>query len=192
MHQLAVTIAKKFKREGWIDDVKLEWCVYVIEKKTQQALFCVLSTVCAVCTNSVAVTFVFLVSFLNLRKRMGGYHAKTPKNCLLLSVMSVIVNIWLSNSVWTKVPKRIIILTAIVVDVILLIYHPKYPLQLHFGTNVEKENFKRKNLLIAWIALGQTSCILCDRVSISCGFTDGMMLMICTLRIMKYLKRPEE
>ena len=86
MEQFADRLTHYLLIRGYIETDQTEWCHYAILHHAMDILsFCMLVLVGS-CLVDWRAAVLFTLSFRFLRERTGGYHAKTPYGCLLVSL----------------------------------------------------------------------------------------------------------
>lgn len=69
-----------------IQQDEYDWCVYALVSRTSTIISTSLMIIIGSIYATPLQTICFLLGILPLRRRLGGYHAKTPLACAILSV----------------------------------------------------------------------------------------------------------
>ena len=91
MENVAINITDYLIEKQLLNPDKKEWCVYWVQKKMLSLVSCLIFFAIAMYNRNAVETFVFVTSFMLLRKRTGGYHANSWQICILLSSLLVLV-----------------------------------------------------------------------------------------------------
>lgn len=191
LRQGAEKLAEVFCKRNWVDEALREWCAYTLEKWLGILLFFSVVTVWMLISGTYLETLFFLVPFYLLRRRMGGYHAKSQGMCFLLSVAIVIfvsafLGEWLS-----ALPEKLLLLLDAIAIALTLIVSPAYPPQLNFTEEEKKANLVRKNILALGIFLAQIFMdIALAPCLLSFGFC-GICFVLITVFIQKNMIKGE-
>ena len=77
------------KDEGQKDNFDLyEYAVYII---LASAFHIITIIALGLCFNLLVESLVFYLSFIVIRKFAGGYHAKTPTRCYIISIITIVL-----------------------------------------------------------------------------------------------------
>lgn len=91
MNLFASYVTNLFLKKEFISIDQTEWCHYMVVHRTMNIVsFVILVPIGALIVNWES-SILFVSGYRFLRSRTGGYHAKTPMACLLLSVLLQIV-----------------------------------------------------------------------------------------------------
>ncbi len=91
MHMIAHAFAIRCIKAGLIAEDDTEWFIYGIEKRLTTLITSSFFLLVGSYLSVPSVTLIYLVSFLFLRSRTNGFHAKTYINCLLLSIVNEVL-----------------------------------------------------------------------------------------------------
>ena len=191
MRQGAERLTEVFCKRNWVDEKLRDWCIYTVEKWMGILLFFLAVAVWMLISGRYLETLYFLAPFYLLRRRIGGYHAKSPAVCFFLSIAIVIlVSAFLGE--WLLVlPEKLLFLLDAVAIALVLVASPAYPPQLNFTEEEEKANLVRKNILAAGIFLAQIFTeIMLEPCLISFSFC-GICFVFITVLIQKNNKKGE-
>lgn len=111
-------------------------------------LFCInviTTIIIGVICNMLWQSVVFTIAYIPLRRYAGGYHAKTPPKCYLLSIL-LILGV-LAFICWIPKDKLLIIIAALVAGIIVFIKSPVESTNKELSDK-EKEIFKRYSRII--------------------------------------------
>lgn len=189
MRQGAERLTEVFCKRNWVDEELRDWCIYTVEKWLGILIFFMAVTAWMLISGRYLETLYFLVPFYLLRRRIGGYHAKSQAMCFSLSIAIVIlVSAFLGE--WLLVlPKKLLFMLDAVAIALVLVVNPAYPLQLNFTEEEKTANLVRKNILAAEIFLVQIlTDIVLDPDLISFSFC-GICFVLITVLIQKNNKK---
>ena len=85
MEQIANELTQYFLAHGLIKEDDAEVCQYALYRHISRAVGLIALTLLGGLITDFGSAFCFTVSFLFLRERTGGYHAKTEWQCALYS-----------------------------------------------------------------------------------------------------------
>ncbi|MCD8301336.1 MAG: accessory gene regulator B family protein [Clostridiales bacterium] len=151
---------------GWIPEEQHEWCSYTIMKYLETIIFfCFISLISCLFGRWLEMFFFVAASYI-LRRRIGGWHARSPLRCQVLSIgISCMAVLLLGLLISECVPLSVEYIMALVSSVMLLCARPVYPAQLHFSDEIKVQNGKRKNRIVLIIILIESiSYIVLPRV----------------------------
>ena len=77
--------------EKIISEKLREIYIYTFRNTIQELIVCISVIILSFLNDMLISTIIFLTTFILLRKRTGGFHAKSFLNCYLLSVLSYII-----------------------------------------------------------------------------------------------------
>lgn len=145
---------------NWIEEEYREWCVYALEKWLGLLLFFAAVAVWMILSGLWLETLFFLLPFYLLRRRIGGCHAKTARDCFCISLgLVVFVSAFLGQ--WLMaLPLWLLAGLDGAALFLLLMLQPAYPPQVNFTETEKQANGRRKNLLLGAILLFQFSSVL--------------------------------
>lgn len=87
MEQIAGRMTQWLLKRNYIEPEKAEWCHYMLIRNMMSILsLCLLLPVSAAIVGAWGAVF-YTATFRLLRQRTGGYHARTPSGCLLVSLV---------------------------------------------------------------------------------------------------------
>lgn len=185
LRQGAEKLTEVFCKRNWVNEDRRDWCAYAVEKWLGILLFFFAVTVWMLISGRYLETLSFLVPFYLLRRRIGGYHAKSQTLCFFLSIAIVIfVSAFLGKWLLALPEKLLLLLNAIAI-VFTLIVSPAYPPQLNFTETEKKANLVRKNILALGIFLAQIFAeIVLNPCLLSYSFC-GICFVLITVFIQK-------
>lgn len=191
LRQSAERLTEAFCKRKWVEEELREWCVYTVEKWLGILLFFSAVIVWMLLSGTCLETLFFLVPFYLLRRRMGGYHAKSQAMCFFLSIaIAIFVSAFLGN--WlSELPEKLLLLLDATAIALTLIVCPAYPPQLNFTEAEKKANLVRKNILALGIFLAQIFMdIVLGPCLLSFGFC-GISFVLITVFIQKNMIKGE-
>lgn len=89
MEQIAKKLTQYFLAHGLIKEDDAEVCQYALYRRISRAVGLIALTLLGGLITDFGSAFCFTVSFLFLRERTGGYHAKTEWQCALYSAAMI-------------------------------------------------------------------------------------------------------
>lgn len=90
MEQIAKKLTQYFLAHGLIKEDDVEVCQYALYRRISRAVGLIALTLLGGLITDFGSAFCFTVSFLFLRERTGGYHAKTEWQCALYSAAMIL------------------------------------------------------------------------------------------------------
>ena len=115
MELFAGSLTQHLLMHGYIDDDQTEWCHYAIVHRTMNVLsFFLLALVGSLFVDWRAVV-LFITTFRLLRVRTGGYHAKTPHTCLMVSLCVQFVALFAAHYIQSRLLYGIISVVSLCV-----------------------------------------------------------------------------
>lgn len=149
MEALAHKITLLAIRRRWLQADQYEWCMYTLVKCTGTILFFSVVVMASLLLRRFRETIVFVLVAYLLRRRIGGYHAKTALQCQLMSFGITGFNTMIiCPTIRHIVPVDLILFISLSIAVVLLVTKPTYPEQLHFTEKIKEKNNTRKNAMI--------------------------------------------
>lgn len=143
-----------------IDQQYVPHLQYKAEIVLRSSLFSLFLILIAFLLQKPLEVFTYSLTIYLVRRRMGGWHAPKPWICQLLSVGIVLLMTLLVGSLFTKIPRNIFFFPCLALDILSFFLSPAYPSQLHLTVQEEKANNKRKNAVLAFVALIQILAFL--------------------------------
>lgn len=95
--RLSFVIAGKLSSILDLDDSSYQWLKYFLECKLLTLANCVVIFTIAAVLHQFLAALVFSLFFLLLRKFAGGYHARTPLQCSILSYLICFSSIYIAH-----------------------------------------------------------------------------------------------
>lgn len=86
--KIAHVLTRFCRKKGYVSEDQVPWLQYTIEKRLSTLLIWIPLFLIGIYLVSAIVSFSFISSFLYLRKRTNGLHAKTFLGCFCWSVIS--------------------------------------------------------------------------------------------------------
>lgn len=152
-HKLAQIGANACLRRRWISLSQLDWCVYALEKWINSLSTFFFFLVLSVLTKKFVQLFVFLSTFLSIRRRLGGWHAKSAWSCQITGILLMLSVTYLIGPQLEILDIQFLFLMDILVLSICFIVSPVYPPQLNFSYSVVKHNKQKKNFTLLVITV---------------------------------------
>lgn len=190
IHRAAESLAVSCINRNWIEPEYKAWCVYALEKRICTGIFFTIVLCWMLFTNLYVETISFLAPFYLLRRRFGGWHAKTAIQCLFISMGFIVLGTFVGSLLINNTHAPIIFAdTAIILFAIML--NPAYPPQLHFGREEVSANNKIKNFMLLAFFLGQLilGCLIEFKIMVYSFL--GITIATATVVIVKYKQKRE-
>ena len=173
------------KDEGQKNNFDLyEYAVYII---LSSAFHIITVIALGLCFNLLVESLVFYFSFIAIRKIAGGYHAKTPTRCYVISLISSIIMLCLikyANSVGNIFTYLLIIFELLCVVLIILMS----PLDTENNplNSYEKKWYKTLAVLISvCIFIISLFCVLTELRNIGYSLICGVIMSTLVLLMRK-------
>ena len=77
-------------------------------------------------------SIIFVATFMAMRRCMGGWHAKSPLVCLIISAVAIIVCVFGLGTLMEKIPPVPMATMDMAILTIYFIIKPVYVAQMHF------------------------------------------------------------
>lgn len=171
----------------WIEEERRDWCIYTFEKWLSILLFFSVVMLWMLASGLYIETVSFLAPFYLLRRRIGGCHARTQKQCFLISLaMVMLVSAFLGKWLLALPLGVLIVLNAVIVMLAFAMY-PAYPPQVNFTAAEKRANNRRKNILLLVIFLIQIFSAVLSSNRILAYSICGLALTVVTVVIQKII-----
>lgn len=96
--QICSKLTERFIRNGILDQELADWCIYWLQKRILTVLVVSLMLILGSLIFGSKVTVCFLLGLLPLRRRLNGYHTKSPYTCMILSVCVMLLALLLHSA----------------------------------------------------------------------------------------------
>lgn len=96
--QICSRITERFVQYGILDQELTDWCIYWLQKRILTTFTVSLMLVLGSFIFDVKTTLCFLLGLLPLRRRLNGYHTKSPCTCMVLSVSVMLLSLLLHST----------------------------------------------------------------------------------------------
>ena len=156
MEQIAKKLTQYFLARGLIKEDDAEVCQYALYRHISRAVGLIALTLLGGLITDFGLAFCFTVSFLFLRERTGGYHAKTEWQCALYSAAMIFATMFAlpifaeeSNNYWA---------IMIASSALIWVSSPADNKQIHLSRAESKAMAKRARLRL--LLLGAVSLAL--------------------------------
>ena len=161
MRRLAGYITDYMIQHNIESEDERELCIYSYECLLSKVFGNGIFIVMGILLNRFVPTLLFMLGFLGLRERTGGFHMKSRKSCVLVSVIAYLMMIYLGERSFinTGLSKGLIILLSVF---IILLYAPVN----HPNLNLSKEEIRQSRLLsIVRLGILLICIVIIDRVT---------------------------
>lgn len=142
--RICTKLTENFVRNGILEHSLADWCIYWLEKRILTGLVVSVMLVLGHLLFGLNVTACFLIGLLPLRRRLNGYHTKSPYTCMVMSV-GVMLLALLIHSTFSELVSLIFSIVNFVLCLGLVVYvldDGQEDLQLHLTAEEVKENHK--------------------------------------------------
>ena len=99
MEQIANRLTHRLLCGGYIEADQLEWCRYAVMRRCMGALSFLVMVLAGALLVDWRAAVLFTAAFRFLRIRTGGYHAKTPMRCLLVSLCMQLCSLFAARQI---------------------------------------------------------------------------------------------
>lgn len=131
LSRLAQNAAYFFAEKDVIKKEDIKIYAYGYETLFSEVISWIITAIIAIATKSVLETMVYMISFMQLRESIGGFHAKTHLGCIIISTVVYVVCLFL----WFYTPyewHRVIIVSGLILHLIFVlaiapVEHPNKP-----------------------------------------------------------------
>ena len=163
LHEYAVKVSRFLVKKNTRKQ-RFDLRVYYVELILSQLPFWLFVFIWMKCTDRYVETISLIAPFYLIRRRMGGWHAKTPFSCFLISIAIVIAGTYLGQALSSATEPLIITIDGLLL-IVLFIVKPEYPPQVDYSkAEVDKNNGMRRCLLIAIFFLQLGASITGDNI----------------------------
>lgn len=118
--QICSKLTKHFVRNGILDQGLADWCIYWLQKRILTGLVISIMLILGSLIFGVKATVCFLMGLLPLRRRLNGYHTKSPYTCMVLSV-GVMLLALLLHSTFNQLVSLVFSIVNFVICLILVV-----------------------------------------------------------------------
>jgi accessory gene regulator protein AgrB len=142
--RICTRLTECFVQNGILEHSLADWCIYWLQKRILTGLVVSVMLVLGHLLFGLKVTVCFLIGLLPLRRRLNGYHTKSPYTCMVMSV-GVMLLALLIHSTFSELVSLIFSIVNFVLCLGLVEYvldDGQEDLQLHLTAEEVKENHK--------------------------------------------------
>jgi accessory gene regulator B len=140
-----------------IEDADAEIYQYGIKHIIINITTLLIVSLLATVTHTWLATIFFFVGFMPIRLTAGGYHAKTPIRCNMLSLVIYSLNTIIIYSIYKYATELILICTGVIITIIIFVFAPVD----HKNRTLEVEEYqlaKKKSRITGLVITG--GCLL--------------------------------
>ena len=178
IHKLSYDLTNWFYQRKWIERQNYEWCLYVVEKKLLQiCFFFIVSFYCSI-SEQYLNTLIFISTFYFLRRRIGGWHALYPWQCILSTTAITFTVLYVVGPALTNINHFFLWTLDVLLIISALLIEPIYPPHLHFNQDILCANCRRKNLFVLFIFFAQIVFFHLGMVQILIFSFNGVLISI--------------
>lgn len=173
-------ITAQFIKKGMLQEDLADWCVYWLQKRIITFLAVLLMFIIGSLIYGSIVTASFLFGLLPLRRRLHGFHTKTPHACMIMSVSVMLVALRL-NSFFTRRAALIFSILNFGICFLFVVSHrQKYTEWSSYHSNDEMTmNYKLSNFIVLLVSVvNVTVAILFDSVKYASGCQLGITVVV--------------
>lgn len=188
VEKAVLKLVNRMERENIIEKTDREYYEYALLTMTEQLIAAASMLMVGMIFRQSVPTVIFLIFFLSLRKRTGGYHADKFWQCYLLTVITYIGVI---QAAFVLVEKPfmmygILVWAVLVIEMIGTVNHPNMDMDQH-----ELQETKKAARLLALIEAGviAVSAVLEINRLYVCYMSIAMILCSALMCLAKILKQ---
>lgn len=188
VEKAVLKLVNRMERENIIEKADREYYEYALLTMTEQMIAAASMLMVGMIFRQSVPTVIFLIFFLSLRKRTGGYHADKFWQCYLLTVITYIGVI---QAAFVLVEKPfmmygILVWAVLVMEMIGTVNHPNMDMDQH-----ELQETKKAARLLALIETGviAVSAVLEINRLYVCFMSIAMILCSALMCLAKILKQ---
>ena len=188
VEKAVLKLVNRMERENIIEKADREYYEYALLTMTEQMIAAASMLMVSMIFRQSGPTVIFLIFFLSLRKRTGGYHADKFWQCYLLTVITYIGVI---QAAFVLVEKPfmmygILVWAVLVMEMIGTVNHPNMDMDQH-----ELQETKKAARLLALIETGviAVSAVLEINRLYVCFMSIAMILCSALMCLAKILKQ---
>lgn len=152
--QICSNLTERFIRNGILDQSLTDWCIYWLQKKILTALAVSLMLILGSLIFGFNVTICFLLGLFPLRRRLIGYHTKSPYTCIILSVGIMLLAL-LVNSTFNQRISQVFSLVNFIICLMLVVcvLSDQTDPRLHLTREEVKENHRLAVQILALVSV---------------------------------------
>ncbi|MCM1500467.1 MAG: accessory gene regulator B family protein [Clostridium sp.] len=147
IEKMAISVVGQMCEENLIEKRMEEYYIYVLESLTENVITLGSILLLSLVFNIVFPTVLFLVFFMSLRKRTGGFHLNSFIQCYL-GTISIYVSVIFVNSCLMRFPQILLGMTFLSICVIELIGTVNHP-NMHMSIEELVEAKKAARIIAA-------------------------------------------
>lgn len=151
--QICSRITERLIQHGILDQDLTDWCIYWLQKRILTALAVSLMLVLGSFIFDVKTTLCFLLGLLPLRRRLNGYHTKSPCTCMILSVFVMLLSLLL-HSALSEMGSLIFSVLNFFICLIFVLF--ACGSQADTRLHLTKEEIRENHRLAVWTLLGES------------------------------------
>lgn len=146
VEEIVLNLVNQMEEKKMIEEGSREYYEYALIIMAERVLAVGTMLILGIIFKQFLPTVAFLIFFLSLRKRTGGYHADKFWQCYLLTIMSYIGVVQVASVLSEKchIMYALLLLAVFVVEVIGTVNHPN----IDFDENELREAKKAARLLV--------------------------------------------
>lgn len=141
----------------------------------------------AILINKIVELVTFLIFFCVLRHVSGGYHAKTHLRCLVISLLSYIVIVFINNFLSSYKLETIIICTLFSI-IMIFKYAPVENVNKPLSNNEIKKYKKRSRIIIILQSIVILTCYFVINTKTQIYLTASLSILIQSLTLIPVFK----
>lgn len=177
-----------FLRKGWISEQDIPYCRYSLQFLFGKVSFFVLLFITCAVLDCYKEALFFSIVLLSFRKRMGGWHAKHPWLCQIISIALVIFSVSVLGPQLTKLQPPTIIAINCITILISFFLPPAFPPQLHFNQEEKYANVQKKNQMLVLLSALQPILVFLFSPKILIFSSLGLLFGISSVLIEKAIQ----
>lgn len=136
-------------QKGYVPRSKAPWLRYALERRITSIVAFVPLLLIGFLISDSATVIAFFIAFCSLRTRTNGFHAKSVRNCLLLSILGELFFLKILPAVWNGITAFISLIVSVILIWFLAPYnHPNMTLSSEEVIACAKSAKGRLNMLL--------------------------------------------
>lgn len=194
LSRLAQNAAYFFAEKDVIKKEDIKIYAYGYEILFSEAINWIITIIISIATKSVLKTIVYMISFMQLRESIGGFHAKTHLGCIIISTVVYVLCLFL----WSYTPyewHRVIIVSGLILHLILVlaiapVEHPNKPF-----SEKEAVRFRKKGCILSLIYIDISLLLMMLPWNICSVYSYAVLLGLLSASVsmeIEYLRQTEE
>ena len=178
--QICSRITERFLQHGILDQELTDWCIYWLQKRILTTLAVSLMLVVGSFIFDVKTTLCFLLGLLPLRRRLNGYHTKSPCTCMILSVSVMLLSLQLHSTLSEMGSLIFSVLNFFIcLALVLFAFGSRADTRLHLTKEEINENHRLAVRTLLWESgIGMVTALILQSVSFLSACQIGITVVV--------------